>query len=415
MAPGSAGSGQRREVERARPVEPVGARHRSLVHRRLVGQGPDRHLGHHLAPHAGAEHAVGRDAPDRDGVQLPLLEDPLDLGLAAALDDEQHPLLGLRQEDLVGRHPRLALGHSVEVHVGAGPRPRGHLGEGAGQAGRAHVLDPHHRAGPERLEARLEEELLGERVAHLDGGAPLGRGLVEGLRRHRRPVDAVAARLGADVDERVPHPVGPRPIDAVRPHQAQAQDVHQRVPRVLRREGHLAPDGRASEAVAVVGDPGDDPAEKEPGARLVDRSEAERVEERDGAGAHREDVAEDAAHPRRRALERLDERRVVVALDLEGEAEPAPDVHDAGVLARALEHVRALRREAPEVDARGLVRAVLGPERGEEPQLRVGGIPPDQADDAVVLLTRQPVGDGQIRGDLRLGSGHGHPRLSPSS
>ena len=268
-----------------------------------------------------------------------------------ALDDEQHPFLGLRQEDLVGRHPRLALGHSVEVHVGAGPRPRGHLGEGAGQAGRAHVLDPHHRAGPERLEARLEEELLGERVAHLDGGAPLGRGLVEGLRRHGRPVDAVAARLGADVEEGVPHPVGPRPVDAVRPHQAQAQDVHQRVPRVLRREGHLAADRRAPEAVAVVGDPGDDPAEKEPRPRLVDRSEAERVEERDRTGAHREDVAEDAAHPGRRALERLDERRVVVALDLEGEAEPAPDVHDAGVLARALEHVRALRREAPEVDA----------------------------------------------------------------
>jgi hypothetical protein len=85
---------------------------------------------------------------------------------------------------------------------------------------------------------------------------------------------------------------------------------------------------------------------------------------------------------------------VVVALDLEREGQAPTDVDHASVLARPLEDVGSLGGESPEVDSRGLVRAVLGPERREEAELGVGRIPPDQADDQVVLLAREPVGDG---------------------
>ena len=69
--------------------------------------------------------------------------------------------------------------------------------------------------------------------------------------------------------------------------------------------------------------------------RVVERAEADRVERRDRPRAHREDVAQDAAHAGRRALRRLDERRVVVALDLEDHREAVADRDGAGVLARA--------------------------------------------------------------------------------
>ena len=68
----------------------------------------------------------------------------------------------------------------------------------------------------------------------------------------------------------------------------------------------------------------------------VGRAEAEAVEQRDRPGAHRRDVAEDPADAGRGALERLDRRRVVVALDLERDRLAVAEVEHARVLARPL-------------------------------------------------------------------------------
>ena len=73
------------------------------------------------------------------------------------------------------------------------------------------------------------------------------------------------------------------------------------------------------------------------------RAEPQRVEERDGPGAHREDVADDAADARRGALVGLDERRMVVRLDLEDRGEAVADIHGARILARPLQHASAPR------------------------------------------------------------------------
>ena len=81
-------------------------------------------------------------------------------------------------------------------------------------------------------------------------------------------------------------------------------------------------------------------------ARLLDRTEAQRVEQGDRPRAHREDVADDAADAGRRALVRLDERRMVVRLDLEHRREAVADVDGAGVLAGPLQHARGLRSAA---------------------------------------------------------------------
>ena len=90
-----------------------------------------------------------------------------------------------------------------DVDLDARAAARAHLAGRAGQPGGAHVLDADERVGLHHLEARLEQELLHERIADLHGGPLLRRLLVELRRRHRRAVDAVAPGLGADVEHRV--------------------------------------------------------------------------------------------------------------------------------------------------------------------------------------------------------------------
>ena len=80
---------------------------------------------------------------------------------------------------------------------------------------------------------------------------------------------------------------------------------------------------------------------------MIDGAEAQQVEAGDGARAHREDVAENATDPRRRALIGLDERGVVMALHLEDAGLAVADVDDAGVLAGALYDPRRRRRRRP--------------------------------------------------------------------
>ena len=172
------------------------------------------------------------------------------------------------------------------------------------------------------------------------------RFVVELRRRHRRAVDAVAAGLGADVVDRVADAGGDALDDVGLLRDAEAEDVDQRVAGVGRLEDDLAADGRDADAVAVAGDAGDDAFEQAAGAGRVEIAEAQRVEQRDRPRAHREDVADDAADAGGRALIRLDERRVVVRLDLEDGGEPVADVDRAGVLARAPAAPAALRSAA---------------------------------------------------------------------
>ncbi len=119
-----------------------------------------------------------------------------------------------------------------------------------------------------------------------------------------------------------------------------AAGVDQRVALVAGVEDDLAADVRQAQAVAVAADAGDDAGQHALGVGVVGRAEAQRVHDGDRAGAHGDDVADDAADAGGRALVGLDVGRVVVRLDLEGDRVALADVDDAGVLADADEHVR---------------------------------------------------------------------------
>src|SRR5262249_8939407 len=148
---------------------------------------------------------------------------------------------------------------------------------------------------------------------------------------------------------------------------------------------------RHPEGVAVAGDAGDHALDEMARLRVLGATEAQRVETRDRPRAHGEHIAQDAAYARRRALVGLDERRVVVRLHLEDHRLPVADVDDAGVFARTLNDARPRRRQAAQVDARGLVRAVLAPHDAEDAELGVGRRAPEDLVDATELVGRQAV------------------------
>src|SRR5207247_568865 len=102
-------------------------------------------------------------------------------------------------------------------------------------------------------EARLEEELLRERVAHLHRRPLLLAGRVErGRGEEARAVDAVAAGARADVDDGVADPRGARPEEAIGRRDAEREGVHQDVVVVARVEGDLAAHGGDANRIAIV-------------------------------------------------------------------------------------------------------------------------------------------------------------------
>ena len=48
-------------------------------------------------------------------VEVPLVENGFDLGLAALVDDHEHALLALAEQNLKRLHVGLALGHEVQI------------------------------------------------------------------------------------------------------------------------------------------------------------------------------------------------------------------------------------------------------------------------------------------------------------
>ena len=144
---------------------------------------------------------------------------------------------------------------------------------------------------------------------------------------------------------RLPGPFGAREHQPIVGQDAEAQHVHERVVAVGVVEHRFAADRRHADRVAVAADARHDAFEQVARARVVERAEAQRIHQRDRPGAHREDVADDAADAGRRAFVGLDRRRVVVTLDAHRDREPVADVDDARALARADEHPRRLGRE----------------------------------------------------------------------
>ena len=202
-----------------------------------------------------AQHAVGGDAADLDGVESPFAEDAKDFGFAAALGDEQHAFLRFAEHDFVRGHARFALRHAIQFDFNSHAATRSHLAGGAGESGSAHVLNSDDRSGGHGFETGLEQELLEKRIAHLDVG-PLPLRLLCELRggQQRGAVNAVAPGLGADVDDRIAFAASAGEEQLIFRSDSQGQNIDQRIPGIARLELHFAADRGNAETIAVKGD-----------------------------------------------------------------------------------------------------------------------------------------------------------------
>ena len=265
----------------------------------------------------------------------------------------------------------------------------GELAGSAGQPGRAQILDGGNAGELVEPQARLGQQLLEEWVADLDGRPALGGPLVHLDRGEGRPVNAVASGVGADQEHDVTGPIRAGTAQPVVRNQADAHGVDDGVVGVAAIEMDLAADGRAAEAIAVAADPGDHAVEEVAVMSRIERAKAQRIQNRNRSGAHREHVAEDAAHTGGRPLIRLDRRRVIVRLDLEDHRQSIANIDRPRVLARPLQDIRTLGGQLTQERLRGLVRAVLAPERAEHAELEVVWIAPDGTHDGAVLVLVQ--------------------------
>ncbi len=112
--------------------------------------------------------AVGGDPADDRHRKAPALAHVTDRIPFVGQDGGTHPLLRLGDHHLERLETRFAARDGVEVDRDPGPGPVGRLGRGAGDAAGAEVLEALDQVALDELEARLDEQLLGERVADLD-------------------------------------------------------------------------------------------------------------------------------------------------------------------------------------------------------------------------------------------------------
>src|SRR5271156_5055431 len=118
-------------------------------------------------------------------------------------------------------------------------------------------------------------------------------------------MNTVASGLRAHVDHGIPDTRRLAVENLVVLENAEGEYVHQRVAVIAGVEHALPAHRRNAETVAVVSDAGDNAFEDPAIARRRKRAEAQRVHYGDGPRAHGENVAQNAADARGRALEWL--------------------------------------------------------------------------------------------------------------
>ena len=200
-----------------------------VIFRRLVAEILDRQVGDFLALMDDAEAQIVGGVADDGEIEPPFAEDRLGFFFLFRTQHHQHALLAFREHHLIGGHALFAHRHLVEVEFDAEVALGAHFDGRAGEAGGAHVLDGDDRARRHQFEAGFEQAFFRERIADLNGRPLLLDLVVEFGRRHGRAADAVAAGLGAEIDDRQADALGLRQEDRVGLGEAGGEGVDQAV------------------------------------------------------------------------------------------------------------------------------------------------------------------------------------------
>ncbi len=308
-------------------------------------------------------------AEDR-GLHLLVAEDLQNLLQVPRGHRQQHPLLALADPYLPRRHPLGLQRYPVEVHLDAEPVLVRGLADPAAEATASDVRYP----GTEFLVADLLHRPLD--LLLLDGVRDLHRWpahllalLRELSRREGDPVDAVEPSPSAGEHDVVAGLHVPDVL--VLGEHPQAAAVHHDVPRVVLVEHRGPVHRRDAHAVPVAPYAVHDAPEqvermlhtlRQLLVRIVQGPEAEHVRVRYRVRPDTHDVPDDAAQPSRRTSERLDRRRVVMGLHLDGHRHVVRQIHDACVVLEDAETPVRLQiiYKPPEVCLQQPVHGALG-------------------------------------------------------
>ena len=366
-----------------------------FIFRRVIRQRPKRNIAHHFAVEA--QHhmaAIGLrfgDMADHREIQLPLLEDCLRKIFTTGLEHHQHPFLTLAQHHFIGRHPGFAARHCIHVEFDANAAFARHFHRRGRQPRCAHILNGDNRIGCHQFKAGLNQQLLGEGIADLNGGA-LGLNILTEIRtRHRRAVDAVAPGFAANIDDRVADArcCGIENLVGIGDPNGHRVDKYIAIIGLI--EINLTADRWHADAIAIAANPANNATNQMLHLRMIRRAKAQRVHIRNRPRTHREDIAQDAANAGRRTLIRLDIAGVIMRLHLENRRLTVANINHARILTGATNHLRASRRQLLQVKTRGFVGAMLRPHHREYPQLGHIRFPPHRVENALILFRGKAV------------------------
>ena len=164
-------------------------------------------------------------------------------------------------------------------------------------------------------------------------------------------MDAIAARLGPEIDDRKAGSRSRRQEDLVGIGQAHAHGIDQDISIIARVKLGFAADRGNTNAVAIAANAADHARHQTAGLGVGRLTKAQGIEQGNGTRAHRKDVAHDAANTRRCALIGLDIGGVVVRLHLEDRRLTVTDVDHTGIFARTDQNARPSDRKLAQVTA----------------------------------------------------------------
>ena len=204
-------------------------------------------------------------------------------------------------------------------------------------------------------------------------------------------MDAVAARFGAEIDDRVTDACGFGVKNLVGFGDADRHRIDEDVAVIARVETHLSANRRHAEGIAIAANARNNARHEMARFGVIGRAEAQRVERRNRARAHGEHIAQNTANSGRRTLIGLDIGRVVVALHFEDAGQTIADIDDARIFAGALNNPRRFGGQAAQMQARGFIRAVLVPHGREDAELGQRWLATNQRKDPLIFVGLQAV------------------------
>ena len=174
-------------------------------------------------------------------------------------------------------------------------------------------------------------------------------------------MDAVAPGFRTDVDHRIAFAGSAGIKDFFFARQSQRKGVHQGIARVALFKTRLAAQVGNAKTIAIRRNTAD--YSFQDGMIAVDgalvrafpgghRAKPQRIHDCQRTRAHGKDVTQNSANPGGCSLKGLDERRMVVRLDLKGAHPAITDINNPGVFSRALHDPRTARRQAFEMYTR---------------------------------------------------------------